>query len=66
MGGINRVVEFNDKLYVLVRSIKVSQVNGNMVGLKAWKEMLHCDHVLKHNEHYLMVRFVDDIKFEEV
>jgi len=64
--GFGKIVEFNDKLYYLVRTIKVSQVNGNMVGLKAWKEMLHCDHVLKHNEYYLMVRFVDDIEWEEV
>jgi len=64
--GFGKIVEFNDKLYYLVRTIRVSQVNGNMVGLKAWKEMLHCDHVLKHNEYYLMVRFVDDIEWEEV
>mgnify|MGYP001039975724 FL=1 len=66
MGGIGKIVEFNEKLYVLVRTIKVSQVNGNMEGLKAWRDMLHCDHVLKHNEHYLMVRYVDDIEWEEV
>ena len=64
--GFGKIVEFNDKLYYLVRTIKVSQVNGNMVGLKAWKEMLHCDHVLKHNEYYLMVRYVDDIEWEEI
>tara|TARA_B110000977_G_C10767996_1_gene373472 strand:- start:209 stop:370 length:162 start_codon:yes stop_codon:yes gene_type:complete len=53
-------------MYVLVRTIKEEQVNGNLVGLKAWKEQLHCDHVLKTNGHYLMVRFVEDIEWEEV
>jgi hypothetical protein len=62
----NRVVEFNGKMYVLVRTIKEEQVNGNLEGLKAWKEQLHCDHVLKTNGHYLMVRFVEDIEWEEV
>ena len=64
MGG-NQIVEFNDKLYQLVRTIKVSQVGSNMEGLKAWRDLLLCDHVLKHNELYLMVRFVDDIEWEE-
>lgn len=65
MGG-NQIVEFNEKLYQLVRTIKVSQVGNNMEGLKAWRDFLHCDHVLKHNELYLMVRFVDDIEWEEI
>jgi len=64
--GRNEIVEFNGKLYQLVRTIKVSQVNGNMEGLKAWRDFLHCDHVLRHNDHYLMVRFVDDIGWEEI
>ena len=53
-------------MYQLIRSIKVDQVNGNMEGLKAWRDMLHCDHVLKHNEHFLMVRFVEDVNWEEI
>jgi len=66
MGLFREVVEFNDKMYVLVRTIKVSQVNGNMEALKAWRDMLHCDHVLKHNEHFLLVQYVDDIEWEEL
>jgi hypothetical protein len=64
--GVNQIIEFNGKLYQLVRAIKVSQVGNNMEGLKAWRDFLHCDHVLKHNELYLMVRFVDDIEWEEI
>ena len=64
--GRNQIVEFNGKLYQLVRTIKVAQVNGNMEGLKAWRDFLYCDHVLRHNDHYLMVRFVDDIEWEEI
>ena len=64
--GYREVIEFNGKMYQLIRTIKVDQVNGNMEGLKAWRDMLHCDHVLRHNEHFLMVRFVKDIDWEEI
>ena len=63
---MHRIVEFNGKMYVLVRTISLSQVNGNMEGLKAWRDALHCDHVLKEGSTYLMVRYVDDIEYEYV
>tara|TARA_R100000951_G_scaffold14928_1_gene11684 strand:- start:2695 stop:2856 length:162 start_codon:yes stop_codon:yes gene_type:complete len=53
-------------MYELVRSIRVEQVNGNMEGLRAWRDKLGCDHVLRHQDHFLMVRFVDDIEWEEI
>lgn len=53
-------------MYHLKRTIKVSQVNGNMEGLKAWRDMLGCDHVLRHGDQFLMVRFVDDVEWEEL
>lgn len=62
----NEIVEFNGKLYQLIRTISVAQVNGNMDGLKAWRDYLNCDHVLRHRDHFLMVRFVDDIEWEEI
>mgnify|MGYP001569880508 CR=1 FL=1 len=64
--GLNKVVEFNGKMYELVRSIRVEQVNGNMEGLRAWRDKLGCDHVLRHQDHFLMIRFVDDIEWEEI
>ena len=64
--GRNELIEFNGKMYQLVRTIKQEQVGTNMEGLKAWRDYLHCDHVLKHNDHYLMVRFVDDIEWQEI
>ena len=64
--GLNKIVEFNGKMYELVRTIKVEQVNNNMEGLRAWRDMLGCDHVLRHQDHFLMVRFVDDIEWEEI
>ncbi len=64
--GRNEIIEFNGKMYQLVRTIKQEQVGTNMEGLKAWRDFLHCDHVLRHNDHFLMVRYVDDIEWEEI
>jgi len=64
--GFGRLVEFNNKMYHLKRTIKVSQVNGNMEGLKAWRDILGCDHVLRNGDYFLMVRTVDDIEWEEI
>jgi len=55
-----KLIYLDNEYYQLVRQIKVEQVNGNMQGLKAWREMLHCDHVLKYQGMYLMVRRVLD------
>ena len=55
-----KLIFLDNEYYQLVRQIKVEQVNDNMQGLKAWKEMLHCDHVLKYQGMYLMVRRVLD------
>ena len=38
---------------------------GNMEGLKAWRDMLYCDHVLKYGGKYLMVRRVYDAEIIE-
>jgi len=66
MGGLGQIVEFGDKMYHLKRTIRVSQVNGNMDALKAWRDMLGCDHVLKHGDLFLMVRYVEDVQWEEI
>jgi hypothetical protein len=55
-----KLIYLDNEYYQLVRQVKVEQVNDNMQGLKAWKEMLHCDHVLKYQGMYLMVRRVLD------
>ena len=59
---MTKLVKFNDTWYQLVRSVKVSQVGENMDGLKAWRDYLNCDHVLRNGDHYLMVRFVEEAK----
>ena len=61
-----KLINLNNEYYQLVREISEEQVNGNMEGLKAWRDMLHCDHVLKHGDKYLLVRYVDDIEWEEI
>ena len=37
-----------------------------MEALKAWRDLLYCDHVLQQGDLYLMVQHVDDVEFEEI
>ena len=60
-----KLIFLEGEYYQLVRQIKVEQVMGNMEGLKAWRDMLHCDHVLKDGGKYLMVRRVIDAQIIE-
>jgi hypothetical protein len=55
-----KLINLNNEYYQLVREISEEQVNGNMEGLKAWRDMNHCDHVLKYQGKYLLVRLVKD------
>lgn len=59
---MTKLVKFNDTWYQLVRTIKVSQVGDKMDALREWRDYLHCDHVLRNGEQYLMVRFVEEAK----
>lgn len=60
-----KLIHLDGEYYQLVRDIKVEQVMGNMDGLKAWRDMLNCDHVLKYQGKYLMVRRVLDAEIIE-
>ena len=55
-----KLININGEYYQLVREINEQQVGGNMEGLKAWRDMNNCDHVLKYKGNYLLVRFVKD------
>ena len=58
------VIEVRGNLYQVVRKIKESQVNGNVDGLKAWRELLHCDTMFNSNGVYYLVNEITDIKIE--
>lgn len=55
-----KLINLNGEYYQLVRQISQEQVGNNMEGLKAWRDMNHCDHVLKYQGKYLLVRKVED------
>ncbi|MDA9111898.1 hypothetical protein N9J42_00275 [bacterium] len=57
-----KMLYLNDEYYQLVRRISVEQVDGNMDGLKAWRDMNHCDRVLKYQGEFLLVRTVDEVE----
>ncbi len=61
----------NDKLYVVLRELKghqVSNSNGsiNMEVLKAWRDHLGGDHVIKIQDDYLICETVEDVTYEPV
>jgi len=58
------VIEVRGNLYQVKRKIKESQVNGNIDGLKAWRESLHCDTMFNSNGIYYLVTEITDIKLE--
>jgi hypothetical protein len=60
-----KLIYLDNEYYQLVREINQEQVLGNMDSLKAWRDMLHCDHVLKYQGKYLMVRRVLDAEIIE-
>ena len=61
-----------DKLYQVKREIAIHNFlpkGGNVIQMdfvKAWRDWLGVDHVLKTQTHFLFVMNVDDIEFEEV
>ena len=63
---MHTLAKFNDKYYQIIRTIRIDQVNEDMEGLKAWRDYLKCDHVLQQGEYYLLVRYVQDVEFEEI
>ena len=61
----------NDTYYVVLREFKghqVSNSNGsiNMEALKAWRDYLGGDHVLKVQDSYLICETVEEIDYEEI
>jgi hypothetical protein len=61
----------NDTYYVVLRELKTHQVsnsNGsiNMEVLKAWRDYLNGDHVLRVNDSYLICETVDEPEYEEI
>lgn len=62
---MSKLIYLDGEYYQLVRDIKVEYVKENMEGLKAWRDMLHCDHVLKYQGKYLIVRRVLDAEIIE-
>jgi hypothetical protein len=57
----------NDKLYLVIRTIPEHNFQNkdgslNMEVLKAWRDHLGGDHVLKNNNRYLIVETIQEIE----
>jgi hypothetical protein len=58
-----------DKLYLVIRNIPEHNFKNkdgtiNLEVLKAWRDYLGGDHVLKDNDRYLIVETIQEIEYE--
>lgn len=66
---MNYLYKHNDKLYLVLRNMpehnfKNRDGSFNMNVLKAWRDHLGGDHVLKQNDRYLIVQTIQEIEYE--
>lgn len=57
------VITVDGYIYIVVRKIKETQVKGNIEGLKAWRDYLHCDRLFNKNGYYYLVQDIKDIDY---
>ena len=67
---LKQIFYHNDTYYVVLRKLKVHSVsnsNGviNMDALKAWRDYVGADHVLRQNDEYLLCETVKDAQLVE-
>ena len=67
---MKQLFKHNDKLYVIIRAMafhNFENSNGsiNMDVLKTWRDHMGCDHVLRHNEQFLLVQTIQDATIDE-
>ena len=69
---IGKLYQHGDKLYIIKREIPTHnfQYKGtnhiNMEFVKAWRDWLGVDHVLRTQTTFLFVVNVDEVEFEEI
>lgn len=67
---MKQLFKHNDNLYLVLRDMpehnfKNKDGSINMNVLKAWRDHLKGDHVLKHNDKFLIVETIQDAEIEE-
>jgi hypothetical protein len=67
---MKQLFKHNDKLYVIIRSMALHNFENkdgsvNMEVLKTWRDHVGCDHVIKHNERFLLVQTIQDAIIDE-
>jgi hypothetical protein len=67
---MKQLFKHNDKFYVIIRAMAFHNFENkdgsiNMDVLKTWRDHLGCDHVLKHNEKFLLVQTIQDAEIDE-
>jgi len=60
-----KLINIEGQYYQLIRQVRVEAIKDNLSGLKAWRDLLRCDNVLKYRDVYLLVRKVEDAEVVE-
>lgn len=68
---MNRIINYNGKLYILLREISKSFIDTRKKGtieevINMYKEAIKAEKILQNNDYYLLVNLVDDVEFEEI
>lgn len=66
-----RFYTHNDKLFLVLKEVhedKIKNKDGspNLDALKAWRDWIGADHVLRISHSYLLCETIQDLKFEEI
>ncbi len=67
---LNEIMNHNDKCYLVKRRIKEHNFHSKegleLEMVKAWRDYLGVDHVLKMNDEFIFVETIEDIVGEEI
>lgn len=68
---MNRIINYNGKLYILLREISKSFIDTRKKGtieevINMYKDAIKAEKILQNNDYYLLVNLVDDVEFEEI
>jgi hypothetical protein len=66
---MKQLFKHNDKLYLILRDMAFHNFENkdgsiNMEVLKAWRDYLGGDHVLKQHDRFLIVQTIQEIEYE--
>ena len=63
---MKNLININNKLYEVIRVIKVSRIGEESDKVKVWVDFHFCDRAFKKDDHYYLVKDVIDVEPEVI